>query len=93
MEDFGIFLRPYDRVIGFTGVAVYIGSYFAVQAGLIRGRGYIYPILNLLAALLVSLTIVNEFNLPSLIIQLSWIAISLMGITRLLYRRTSRTLT
>ena len=93
MEHFSVFLQPYDRVIGFTGVAVYIGSYFAVQAGLIRGQGFIYPILNLMAAFLVSLTIINEFNLPSLLIQLSWIAISLIGITRLLYHRVSRALT
>ncbi len=70
-------------VAGIGGVAVYLGSYAALQAGLLRGNGYLYASLNLLAASLVLASLMVEFNLSSAIIQISWIIISAVGITRI----------
>lgn len=78
------------EVAGFVGVALYLGSYAALQAGKIRGSGYTYAALNLAAASFVLLSLAATFNLWSAIIQISWIVISVVGITRfyLLTRRT-----
>ncbi|MEM7426014.1 MAG: cyclic nucleotide-binding domain-containing protein [Pseudomonadota bacterium] len=75
--------------IGLLGVAFYIGSYAALQTGFIRGHGYTYAILNLLGASCVLVSLINAFNLSSLLIQGAWILISIVGIIRmyLLYRR------
>lgn len=67
---------------GLGGVVVYLGSYAALQAGLIRGTGYAYASFNILAASLVLISLAQSFNLSSAIIQASWIAISLVGMTR-----------
>ena len=77
--------------LGIGGVVVYIGSYFALQAGLIRGRGYLFPGLNALAGMLVLLSLVDNFNLPSALINSCYIAISAFGIARfyLLRRRAA----
>ena len=77
------------EIAGLTGVAFYLGSYAALQIGLIRGNGYLYPILNGVAASLVLAGLMKDFNLSSAIIQGSWIVISIIGITRLFYIRNS----
>lgn len=67
---------------GYAGVAIYLGSYIALQLGLIRGSGYRYALLNMCAALLVLVSLSAAFNLASAIIQGSWVVISVVGITR-----------
>jgi CRP-like cAMP-binding protein len=68
---------------GHLGAAFYIGAYGALQSGLIRGSGYTYAILNLIAASLVLISLTNAFNAASAIIQIFWIVISIIGITRI----------
>ena len=81
----GFDVQSYTGLIGLVGVLLYIGSYAAMQFGLIRGQTYIYAGLNALAAGCVLFSLVDHFNLSSAIIQLFWIAISLAGILRLLW--------
>ena len=69
-------------VAGIAGVGFYLGSYTALQLGMLRGDGYAYAILNAAAAALVLLSLKEAFNLSSAVIQVSWIVISLVGITR-----------
>lgn len=76
-------------VFGFLGVALYLGSYAALQTGYIRGQGGLYALLNLGAASCVLVSLVEAFNMSSAIIQIFWIVISIVGLTRmyLLQRR------
>jgi CRP-like cAMP-binding protein len=69
--------------LGHLGAAFYIGSYAALQSGLIRGSSYTYAILNLIAATLVLISLTNAFNAASTVIQVFWILISIVGITRI----------
>jgi hypothetical protein len=75
------------EIIGLFGVAFYLGSYAALQTGFIRGSSYQYAILNAIAASLVLVSLIKDFNLSSAIIQISWIAISITGMIRLYYVR------
>jgi CRP-like cAMP-binding protein len=70
---------------GYLGVAFYIGSYGALQAGLIRGAGYLYAALNLVAASLVLVSLWQNFNASAAAIQVFWIAISMIGMIRIYY--------
>lgn len=79
MDDSSAFL--FDSV-GLVGVAFYIGAYAALQIGLLRGSGTPYTILNMIAAMLVLVSLTNNFNLSSAVIQITWIAISVFGLTR-----------
>jgi hypothetical protein len=69
--------------VGLIGVAFYIGSYAALQTGLLRGSGYPYTLLNLVAAILVLVSLTREFNLSSAVIQITWIGISVVGLGRM----------
>ena len=72
-----------QEVLGLIGAGLYLLSYFSLQIGWIHGRGYAYPTLNMLAASFVLIDLERSFNVPSAVIQVSWIAISLFGIVRL----------
>lgn len=73
---------PWSDVLGLVGVAVYIGSYFGLQAGIIKGQGYLYAALNIVAAGCVLTSLADAFNLSSAIIQITYIGISFFGIVR-----------
>ncbi|MEQ9490204.1 MAG: cyclic nucleotide-binding domain-containing protein [Alphaproteobacteria bacterium] len=72
--------------VGLVGVAFYVCSYAALQLGFLRGQGYAYPVLNALAAGCVLISLLEQFNLSSAFIQIFWIAISAVGIARLIWR-------
>jgi CRP-like cAMP-binding protein len=69
---------------GLLGVALYVGSYAAVQFGLLRGQTFTYAGLNLFASSFVLFSLTENYNQSSALIQIMWIVISLVGITRLL---------
>lgn len=70
-------------MIGILGVGFYLGSYALLQFGILKGAGFTYTILNLIAASCVAISLLDAFNLSSLVIQMSWITISLVGLTRI----------
>lgn len=69
-------------VLGLVGVVVYVGAYFALQLGLVRGQGYLYASLNTAAACCMLLSLTQNFNLSSAVIQVVYIAISVFGMAR-----------
>jgi CRP-like cAMP-binding protein len=69
--------------LGALGLALYIGSYLALQIGVIRGDGYAFAVLNLAAAAAVLGSLLEAFNLYAALGEIAWIAISLIGIVRL----------
>ena len=76
------------EILGLAGVVFYLGSYAALQFDCIDAKGFAYPTLNFLAASLVLLSLMENYNFPSLLIQVSWITISLYGISKLLFKRS-----
>lgn len=69
-------------VIGLCGVGLYLAAYALLQFGYLRGSGNAYTLLNMSAAGCVLISLAEEFNLSSLLIQVSWITISVIGLTR-----------
>ncbi len=82
MEYFGF---GFFELAGLAGVAFYLGSYGALQTGFLKGSSYVYALLNFAAAALVLVSLLQDFNLSSAIIQLSWIVISTVGLFRIYY--------
>lgn len=72
-----------SAVIGLIGVGFYLASYAAVQAGWLRADRAWYPVLNIIAASCVLIELQRNYNLPSVLIQVSWILISIGGLVRL----------
>ncbi|MEX0349426.1 MAG: Crp/Fnr family transcriptional regulator [Paracoccaceae bacterium] len=71
------------RICGVFGAGLYICSYFSLQSGLVKGQGFLYPSMNLIAASSVLFSLTANFNLAALIIQVSFITISVFGMTRI----------
>ena len=69
--------------IGIIGVGLYLAAYALLQTGYLRGSGYAYTVINMLAAACVAFSLIDAFNLSSLLIQASWITISIFGLTRM----------
>lgn len=72
-------LGPHE-ITGVFGFLVYIGAFAAVQIGRLDGNSNAYTLLNVLAASLVAISLLREFNLASALIQGSWIIIGLIGL-------------
>jgi CRP-like cAMP-binding protein len=87
----GLFGFGVADTMGSLGVTLYIGAYLALQLGLIRGNGYLYPALNLVAGAAVLFSLMDMFNRYSALTQIAWITISVIGIVRMyLVRRFLR---
>jgi len=72
----------YD-IIGAIGVLFYVGAYLALQLGLLKGQGYAYPTLNLIASSSVLISLLRDFNPFAATIESCWVIISLIGISRI----------
>jgi hypothetical protein len=73
------------EAVGLLGVFTYLGSYALLQLGFVRGSGYAYAAMNILAAFLVLISLAESFNLSSALIQVSWILLSAVGMIRFYY--------
>lgn len=70
-------------VLGALSLVLYVGSYLALQLGLIRGDGWLFPFLNLMAAMCLILSLMDQFNAYAMIGEIAWVIISVVGLARL----------
>ncbi len=68
------------QMIGVCGFVLYIASFAALQFRILDGNGFRYVVLNILAAIFVLISLVEAFNLASVLIQVSWIVIGIVGL-------------
>ena len=71
----------YDFV-GTLGVTLILVAYFLLQTERLSGQSVGYSVVNLVGSLLITVSLIYDFNLSSFIIEMAWIAISLYGIVR-----------
>ena len=67
-------------VIGMTGTALVVGAFFMLQLGKAEPTGIVYNFMNLSGAILLLISLCYNFNLASFVIELFWIAASLIGL-------------
>lgn len=68
--------------IGFAGVVLILGAYFANQRGSLASSDWRFPASNLLGSVLIFSSLMVQWNLPSAVIEAFWMAISLYGLVR-----------
>lgn len=73
--------------VGFVGVALLIGTYAALQTGRLKAEAPAYSAANALAALLIGFSLLFTFNAASMVIEIFWFAISMIGLYRALRSR------
>ena len=72
----------WHELVGLAGVALVLLAYFGLQSGRMRGDGLAFQLANILGAGAIALSLVYDFNLSAMVIELSWIAISIYGLVR-----------
>ena len=75
------------QYIGIAGAVTYLLSYGLLQLGKVDGNGNFYAFLNMLAAIFVMISLTTHFNIGSLIIQVSFISLSLYAMFRSFWMR------
>jgi hypothetical protein len=68
------------RITGLVGAAIFVVVYFANQARWLDSRDWRFPAANLAGALLILVSLFGEWNLPSVVIEAFWAAISVYGL-------------
>jgi hypothetical protein len=69
--------------MGVLGLLLYLGSYLALQLGLIRGDTWVFPTFILAASLSMILSLMTRFNPFSMMVEVAWAVISVIGLVRL----------
>ncbi len=80
---------PLYDIVGVIGTAVLIAAYFFNQQRWLRSDDWRFPAANLVGAVLILVSLWYEWNLPSVVIEFFWIAISLYGIGKAVAGRRS----
>lgn len=75
------------NMAGFLGAAIIVIAYFAMQQRWLSALDWRFPAANLLGALLILVSLWFEWNFPSVVIEIFWALISLMGLMRSLAER------
>lgn len=78
----------YDA-IGIIGVAIILVVYYLLQVERMKSDELIYSVINLVGALLIVVSLMYSFNLASFVIEICWIAISIIGIVRYFRKRAA----
>ncbi len=76
--------------IGVIGVGLILFAYFALERGDLKSDQLSYPVMNLVGAVLLLISLSHTPNIPSIIIELCWMAISIYGIQKILRRRNTQ---
>lgn len=72
---------PMD-LVGNIGVVVLVITYLMLQLNRLSSAGLVYSVLNAVGAGLIVVSLLFNFNLSALVIEVFWVLISLIGIYR-----------
>ncbi len=71
-----------SNIAGYLGAAMIALGYFLNQSGRLRSADWRYPAMNLAGSALVMISLIVHPNLPSIVIEAFWAAISLYGVRK-----------
>ncbi|HEA17354.1 MULTISPECIES: CBU_0592 family membrane protein [Pseudoalteromonas] len=71
-------------IVGMTGTFLVVGAFFMLQLGKATPTGLLYNMMNLSGAILLLISLCYNFNLASFVIEIFWIAASLIGLYKYL---------
>lgn len=69
-------------VIGNAGVVILMVTYLLLQLNRLRSDDLAYSLLNAIGASLIILSLLVDFNLSALLMEVFWVLISFVGIYR-----------
>ncbi|MEM8825276.1 MAG: hypothetical protein AAGF30_16840 [Pseudomonadota bacterium] len=88
---------PPLQLVGLAGACAYITNYVLITSRMITTESPVFFVNNLLASMLVIISLADAFNAATALIQIFWVGVSLWGLTSRLHvnwsarkRRTDR---
>lgn len=87
MTEMGMMNYTWYDLVGNIGVFMVVMAFYLLQTERLNSRDIRYSLLNLTGAVLLLISLLFNWNLSSVIIELFWIAISLIGIFKHLTRK------
>lgn len=72
----------WHEYVGLLGDAVVLAAYYGLQSGRMRGDGLAFQWANIVGCVLITVSLMYDFNLAAMVIELAWIAISVYGLMR-----------
>jgi hypothetical protein len=73
-------------IAGLCGAAIVLLAYFANQADRLNSADWRFPLLNLVGAILILLSLTAQWNLPAATIEIAWAVVSAFGLLKRLLR-------
>lgn len=70
----------WPTIIGLAGMLVTLLAYFLLQARKLHGNGVIYQLMNAVGSAAIIVSLFYAFNLPAMILEVAWLAISIYGL-------------
>ncbi|MFN6969385.1 MAG: CBU_0592 family membrane protein [Rheinheimera sp.] len=67
-------------IVGMAGTCLVVGAFFLLQLNKVSPKGLLYNLMNLIGALFLLFSLCINFNLASFVIEIFWIAASLIGL-------------
>ncbi len=77
-------------LVGLIGVAMIVVTYLLLQLDKLRSTDLAYSVLNALGASFIVASLIVDFNLSALLMEVFWVLISFIGIGRHLRLKTIR---
>ena len=77
-------------LVGNIGVVIIVVAYLLLQLERLKSTDLIYSVLNAVGASLIVASLIVDFNLSALLMEVFWVLISFIGIGRHLRLKTIR---
>lgn len=68
--------------LGMIGVGIIVVTYLFLQLGKLSSNALAYSLMNAIGASLIVLSLLVNFNLSALLMEVFWVLISLLGVYR-----------
>ena len=69
-------------VLGLIGVVIIVVTYLFLQLGKLSSNALMYSLMNAIGASLIVVSLLVNFNLSALLMEVFWVLISLLGVYR-----------
>lgn len=69
-------------LLGLVGVVIIVVTYLFLQLGKLSSNALAYSLMNAIGASLIVLSLLVNFNLSALLMEVFWVLISLLGVYR-----------
>lgn len=71
--------------LGIVGVGIIVVTYLFLQLGKLSSNALWYSLMNAIGASFIVVTLLINFNLSALLMEVFWVLISLLGVYRYFY--------